>query len=90
MSKTYEEREKDKSILKKERNSLQRKFKNKNIKLVIPVLRIGVIECFINADNLVKAYYLGFDCIYIFTLKDRIKNKKEAFKNYKKVKIIGI
>ncbi|MFZ2192954.1 MAG: hypothetical protein WAV31_01810 [Candidatus Moraniibacteriota bacterium] len=90
VTKDKEEKEIVKNVLKKEKNNLQKKLENKNIKLVIPVLMAGNVECFINADNLVKAYYLGFDQIYIFTLNDRIKNKKEAFASYKKVRIIGI
>lgn len=88
--KTKEEKKIARKILEKEKRKLQKLFNNKNIKVITPVLKVGSVECHINADNLAKAYYLGFDSIYIFTLKNRVAGKKEIFKSYSKVKVIGI
>lgn len=76
-------------ILEKERKDLQVKF-SKNVSVLSPIISAGQVFCHINGDNLVKAFYLGFDEIFVFTLKSRLKNKKDFFKKYSKVKIIGI
>ena len=76
-------------ILEKERKDLQKEF-NKNVAVLSPIISAGLIFCHINGDNLVKAFYLGFDEIFVFTLKNRMKNKKDFFKSYPKVKVIGI
>lgn len=77
-------------VLEEERRGLEKKIKDKNITVLSPILFAGSIHCHINGDNMIKAFYLGFDEIYVFTLKNRIKNKKEIFKNYPRVKIKGI
>jgi len=88
--KTEREEKIVKNVLEKEKRNLQNLINNKKVEVIIPILKSGTVECHINADNLVKAYYLGFDNIYVFTLKDRVKTKKEVFKRYPKVKILGI
>lgn len=88
--KTKEEKNIARNILEKEKRNLQKLLNNSDISVIPPVLRAGSIECHINADNLTKAYYLGFDSIYIFTLKNRVAGKKEIFKSYPRVKVIGI
>ncbi len=77
-------------VLKGERRKFRKKFGNLNVEIAIPLLYAGTIACPINGDNLVQAYCKGFDEIYIFTLKKRIKKKAKAFKKYPKVKIIGV
>lgn len=76
--------------LEKEKEKLEKNLSNDDIFVKIPVIDINGIKCHVNADNLVKTYYLGFDEIYVFTLKKRIKDKTEIFKKYLKVKIIGV
>lgn len=88
--KTEKEKSIVKNILGNQKKELEKIIGGKNINIVIPILKAGEIECHINGDNLAKAYYLGFDAIYVFTLKNRIKSKKEIFKNFPKVKVIGI
>ena len=36
------------------------------------------------------AVYLGFDELYVFTLKDRSKKKEQIFQDYPKVKVISV
>jgi acetylglutamate kinase len=88
------ETEKEKSIVKnilgKQKSAFNKIIGTKNIEVIVPILKAGKIECHINGDNLAKAYYLGFDAIYVFTLKSRIKNKKETFKDFPKINVIGI
>ena len=78
-----------KKVLEDEKDKLKEKLNNE-IYIKIPLIKVDSIECDINADKLVKTYYLGFDEIYIFTIKERIKSKENYFKEYPKVRIIGI
>jgi acetylglutamate kinase len=79
-----------KKILEEEKKKLREKLNNNKVYIKMSFLYIDDIFCHVNADELVKTYYLGFDEIYVFTLKERIKSKEEIFKNYSKVKIIGV
>lgn len=88
--KTLEERIIMKDILEKEAKTLQEKFADKNVVVVPPILYAGSVLCPINGDDLVKAYDLGFDEIYVFTKKERIEKKKMIFQEFSKVEIIGV
>jgi hypothetical protein len=58
---------------------------------LMSLLEIGNVTCPINGDDYVKALYLGFDEIYVFTLPGRMNKKKNIFgKKFEKVKIIEI
>lgn len=84
------EREIARDVLEKEAKKLKNRFLGKGIVVLRPFLYAGSVLCHINADNLVKAYYLGFDEIYVFTLKERTKAKEKVFADYQKVKIIPL
>ncbi len=88
--KSSKENEIVKKVLEEKKEKLKEKLNNNKVHIKMPFLYINDIFCHVNADKLVKTYYLGFDEIYVFTLKERIKNKEEIFKNYSKVKIIGL
>ncbi|MFA6096030.1 MAG: hypothetical protein WC788_00195 [Candidatus Paceibacterota bacterium] len=90
VTETWEERKIARDILEKEQKDLQDSFVGKGISVLAPLLEASSVLCPINGDNMVKAFYLGFDEIYVFTLKDRIDAKKEVFKKYEKVQIVGI
>ncbi|MDD2935533.1 MAG: hypothetical protein PHX25_03630 [Candidatus Pacebacteria bacterium] len=90
ITKTPEEKTIARDILEKERNILQDKFYTKNVFVLSPILYAGAVICHINGDDLVKAYELGFDEIFVFTKEKRIAKKQEIFKNNPKVTIIGI
>jgi acetylglutamate kinase len=90
ITKTEEEKDIARKILEKERKNLKRSLNDRNIHIISPILKIGSVECHINADNLVKACYLGFDSVYVFTLKNRVINKKKIFKDYPRIKFVGI
>ena len=87
---TWEERKIAREIIEKEEKDIQDKFIGKGVYVIAPLLYAGPVLCPINADNLVKAYYLGFDEIYVFTLKKRIEDKQKIFADYPKVKVIGV
>jgi acetylglutamate kinase len=61
-----------------------------NLNVVLPVLYAGLVMCPINGDDLVKAYSLGFDEIYVVTKPERVDKKKDIFKNYSNVEIVGL
>lgn len=90
VAETKGERNIIKKVLQKEKIKIEKRFHSKNIEIIIPVLKAGSVECHINADNLTKAYYLGFDYIFVFTLKNRSKDKIKIFKDYSRVKIVGV
>lgn len=90
ITKTWEERIIMRDVLEHEERRLQDKFVGKGVIIVSPILYAGSALCPINGDNLVKAYDLGFDEIYVFTTTGRIKKKKDVFKEWPKVKVIGI
>ncbi|MBI4084406.1 MAG: hypothetical protein HY431_00730 [Candidatus Levybacteria bacterium] len=87
---TWEERKIARDVLEKEAKALEDKFLGKGIVVIPPILYAGSVLCHINADNLVKAYYLGFDEVYIFTLKERVEAKEKEFANYPKVKVVSV
>lgn len=90
VTKTWEERMIMRDVLEHEEKRLQDKFVGKGVVVVSPILYAGSALCPINGDDLVKAYDLGFDEIYVLTKKERIEKKKAVFQEWPKVKIIGI
>lgn len=90
VTETWEERKIARDVLGAQEKELQDEFVGKGVVVVAPVLSAGSVLCHINGDNLVMAYYLGFDEIYVFTLKNRVRDKKEIFKAFPKVQIIGV
>lgn len=86
--KSREERVIMRSVLEEEERCLQDRFVGKGVVVTAPILYAGSVLCPINGDDLVKAYYLGFDEIYVFTKTERAKKKKEIFKDFPKVAIM--
>lgn len=90
-SKTFEERQLARDILEKNQVEMQDLLADNGIvvNVVIPVLDIGSVLCHVNGDTFVLAAYLGFDKIYIITLKERVGEKQKQFKKYPKIEIVG-
>jgi len=80
ITQTFAERKIVRDVLEDEEKRLQDKFIGTGVAVGAPILNAGPVLCHINGDNLAKAYYLGFDEIYVFTLKSRIERKKEILK----------
>jgi len=78
------------NVLEREEKTIQDKFVGKGVVVVSPILYVGSVLCPINGDDLVKAYELGFDEIYVFTTADRVNKKTRVFKDIPKVKIVGV
>lgn len=87
ITKTWAERIIMRDILEREEKRLQDKFVGRGVVVKAPIIYAGAVLCPINGDDLVKAYYLGFDEVYVFTKKERVKKKKEIFKDFPKVQI---
>ena len=90
VTKTWEERMIMRDVLEHEEKRLQDKFVGKGVIVVPPILYAGSALCPINGDDLVKAYNLGFDEIYVFTKDARIEQKQAIFQEFPKVEIVGI
>lgn len=84
---SWEERKIARDILEKDAKELEDKFIGKGVVVISPILYAGSVLCHINGDNLVKALYLGFDKIYVFTLKERFEAKKSVFKYFPNVTV---
>ena len=90
VTKTWEERIIMRDVLEHEEKRLQDKFVGKGVVVISPILYAGSALCPINGDDLVKAYDLGFDEIFVFTKKERVEKKKLVFQRLSKVEIIGV
>jgi hypothetical protein len=90
ITKTDEEKRIMHTVLKAEAVKLRKKIKNKKVVVVIPVLFAETILCPINGDDLVKAYELGFDEIFVCTKKERTDKKKKYFASWPKVRVIAV
>jgi len=88
ITKTWEERLIMRSVLECEEKRLQDMFVGKGVVVIPPILHAGSVLCPINGDDLVKAYELGFDEIYVFTLIDRAEKKKIIFQDLPKVQFM--
>jgi acetylglutamate kinase len=90
ITRTWAERMIMRNVLEQEEKSLQDKFVGKGVIVIPPILYAGSVLCPINGDDLVRAYELGFDEIYILTKKKRFKKKKANFRDLPKVKVLPI
>jgi len=90
ITKTIEEREIARGILEGEQRRLEDKLIGTGVCVEIPIIKLGSVLCPINGDSYVKAGYLGFDEIYVFTLRDRVVNKKKIFYDFPKVEVVGV
>lgn len=57
--------------------------------VIIPFVDVASVLCPINGDIFVLATYLGFDNLYIFTLKERVEKKRKELKKYPKIEVVG-
>ncbi len=56
---------------------------------IIPVIKVGNVDCPINGDQLVLASYIGFDSLFVLTLQSRVALKQGKFGGYPKISIFG-
>jgi len=58
--------------------------------VLIPVLDIDGVMCHINGDQMIRAVYIGFDALYVFTTNERLEKKSREFEDLPKVEVIGL
>ena len=87
----FEDRQLARELLERNQGEIQDLLWESNIPaaVVIPVLDIGSVLCHVNGDIFVLAAYLGFDRLYVLTLEERVAKKREEFKAYPKIEVIG-
>jgi len=88
---SLKERQLARDILEVNQAKMQDLLQNDNIpaEVVIPVIMCGSVLCHVNGDQYVYSVYNGFDVIYVATKASRVAKKKEQFKDYPKIKVIG-
>lgn len=88
---TFEGRQLARNVLETNQAEIQDRLAEHGINatVIIPVLDVGSVLCHINGDVFVHAAYLGFDRIFVLTLKSRTERKKKEFEKYPKVEIVG-
>jgi len=88
---SLEEKQLARDILEKNQIETQDFLTKENISatVVIPFVDIASIACPINGDTFALTAYLGFDNLYIFTLKERVDEKRKEFEKYPKIEVIG-
>lgn len=58
--------------------------------VTIPVLDIGSVLCHVNGDQMLLTTYLGYDRLVVVTTPERVLTKEEQFKQFPKIKVIGL
>ncbi len=88
---SIEEKQLARDILEKNQMEIQDFLSEEGIAatVIVPFMDIASVLCPINGDIFVLTAYLGFDNLYIFTLKEREKKKRKEFEKYPKVKVVG-
>jgi len=88
---SLEERQLSRDVLEKNQAEIQDFLSEKgvHVAVIIPIRDIASVLCPVNGDVFVLEAYLGYDKIYILTLKEREQKKKIEFEKYPKIEIIG-
>ena len=91
-SETLPEKQMARDVLETNQALLQDMLESKGIvaEVVVPVMYIGTVMCHVNGDQYILSAYNGFASIYIATTPERVEAKEEKFKEYDKIKIVGI
>lgn len=90
VTESFEERRIVRNVLEQEQKKLQDKLVGTGANVVAPIIEMASVLCHINGDAYVRAGYLGFEEIYVFTLKDRVEAKMEVFEGFSKVEVVGV
>ncbi len=90
ITKSFEERQLARDVLEKNQMYVQDLLAENGIMatVIIPVLDIASVLNHINGDDFILLA-TGFDEVYILTLENRASAKKEQFKNYPRIKVLG-
>jgi len=80
------------NILEEQQAGMQDLFIQEGVHAVveIPVIPVGGVLCHINGDDYLKSIgYNTFGELYCLTTQERIEKKREVFREYPKIKVIG-
>lgn len=90
--KSLEERQVAVEVLERNKKDLEKLLARRKIvaTVIIPELRIGEKQCYLNGDTLVLATYLEYDELWVVTTHKRISAKQKMFGHLPKVKIMGL
>jgi hypothetical protein len=88
----FEGRQVSRDVLERIQERIQSLFIQEKIHAVveIPVIAIGGVLCSINGDDYLKLGYNTFDELYCITTMERAEDKNKLFKQYPKIRIIGM
>jgi len=88
---SLEEKQLARDVLEKNQMEIQDFLAEEGIvaTVIIPFVDVASVLCPVNGDIFVLTTYLGFDNLYIFTLKERVEEKRKEFEKYPKVKVVG-
>jgi hypothetical protein len=88
---SLEEKQLTRDILEKNQMEIQDFLAKEGITatVIIPFMDVASVLCPINGDIFVLTAYLGFDKLYMFTLKEREEQKRKDFEKYPKIKVVG-
>lgn len=89
---TLEERQIARDVLETIQSQMQEDFIRQGINAHVwkPVINVASLIVHINGDIAVQTLYLAFNEIYVYTLADRLEKKKNYFKDWPKVQVIGV
>ena len=77
-------------ILEKNRNKLKDRLQKEGVRdivIEIPMFMVGGVYRHVNGDNYLLAAYLGFDKLYIVTVKKRVDEKIQQFAHLPKIEL---
>ena len=88
---SLEEKQLTRDILEKNQMEIQDFLAKEGVTatVIIPFMDVASVLCPINGDIFVLTAYLGFDKLYMFTLKERKEQKRKDFEKYPKIKVVG-
>lgn len=88
---TFEQRQVARDILEQNQVETQDMLARERIPamVIIPVIDIGSVLCHVNGDLFPKMAYLGYDRVFVLTLKERIRGKQEEYADLPKIEVVG-
>ncbi|EKE19599.1 MAG: hypothetical protein ACD_8C00134G0011 [uncultured bacterium] len=88
---TLEERQLSRDVLENNQAEIQDFLSEKKISVtvIVPIREIASVLCPVNGDIFVLEAYIGYDKLFVFTLKEREEKKKSEFEKYPKIEVIG-
>jgi acetylglutamate kinase len=86
------ERQVQREVLERNQAELQDHLQMRGIvaEVIIPWVQCGSVSCPVNGDVYVQVAYLAFDVLFVFTLSERLENKRKQFAHLPKVVVLSV